>query len=377
MNMETHENIPYSKLWWETLAGPSRLCHEICEGLLENKHILIEDAHQIPWKPELRDDYCNPRITGAYANADIVLLNDKDIATDGSSIGQYLLNKCTCVSANVKSSYRASSGKTIEQFLIEKRALTNKVYWVKDIHFKRMGEWISFLTKFNGEGIHDGLFVLEHSAHHVNHLPPNVKQVLFCELVHSYDYYTFCCQLTLRFSDVTSFIYHKYSSTLLYNLCEMNTKTMIGILENCIHTLINKEPKDFLPFFHNQIIDEPLIISRIWKTQIQELFPILENGRIEFIERYKSELMNAWNNPSCSSIRENRNGEQREGIYDLEIADLRYLIKSRKIHVPSKNDRNKIELIYNSRNKLAHHSLCSPEEVSIILDVSFPFFSNR
>jgi hypothetical protein len=365
--METRENIPYSKLWWETLPGPSRLCDEICEGLQEKKHIIIEDAHQIPWKPELRDDYCNPRISSAYTNADIVLLDDKDIAADGSPIGNYLLNQSTCASVNVKSSYRASSGKTIERFLIENGVLKNKIYWVKDIHPKRMDEWIHFLTNFKGEGIHDGLFVLEHSAHDANHLSSNMKQVSFNELVHGYDYYTFCCQLTLRFSDVTSFIYHKYMSTLLFYLCETDTEIMIDILEQHIHTLVYKQPKDFLPFFHDQQIDEPAIISRIWKAQVQELFPILENSRIEFIEHYKSELEKAWNNPSCITIRENRIGEIRESIYDLEIADINYLMKSWFIRVPSENDRKKVELIYNSRNKLAHHSLCSPEDVSTIL----------
>lgn len=100
---------------------------------------------------------------------------------------------------------------------------------------------------------------------------------------------------------------------------------------------------------------------RVWASQVQVLFPVIEMERIEIIERYGETISN--------SI-DNNNVTQYEDLItdpmDLELGTLCYMMSHRKdgeylLYIPSDADRERIRFLHECRNLLAHIACCSPD----------------
>lgn len=366
------------------MPSPIQYWQHICDMLVDSKHVVLEEGELIPWKEILRDDCCNQEIASKYGNVNIELLDDKDIAQSGQGIAEYFLNLAS-TDYRVKKNYRPSSTRSLPQYLINNAVLANKITWVKDISSCRLNEWLSFLEMYKSTGIHTGLFVIENSmGKPLNSSKDNIDVVDYHSKIQKYDIYVFCCHILAKKTPSLPIEWNRYIAAtvsavcqtnaevaslilcseaielrsksvvdILNNLCEANLGIIDDFCANCVHASSNKE---------NQNRE---LLRRLWQAQVQELFPMLEAYRIQFMQAYESELTRLWN--SMSSIQFDQNGQKRQSLTDLELADLRYLMHGKHIRVPDKKQRERLELIWNTRNQLAHLSVCSPGDVEAIL----------
>ena len=111
------------------------------------------------------------------------------------------------------------------------------------------------------------------------------------------------------------------------------------------------------------------IQRRIWESQLQVLFPIVESIRINLIAGNKEELYSLLKKRDVRQY-----GETIENPFDLEWGTLSYALTLKDINDEYylKLTKAEIEIIRSFRdyrNNLAHGDVCSAAQVSDILAV--------
>ena len=354
-----------ARIWWEDITGPQYFLSSIISQLSDNKHVLLSNICVAPWKEHLRKQ-CNAALSGQFRDIDIKMLDAKDIPS--SEIGQHLLEKF-CGNRAIRNAYRPSPRKTIGNYLIENKVLLNKIFWVKDISPESLDDWINFLNGCASEKIQDGLFVLEVNESYTDRARTNWSVLDYTSIVREYDHYTFICQLLSQKSKNTlSFSENKYVAAVTFGLCGRDIETAVRFLDKEPGIILVTETERFIrdPLFSN--LSETEITNRLWLLQVKELFPLLETERVCLLEKYRDEFTKLWDNDS--KVRFNLQGEAKESINEFEIGEMNYYVSAQQVWMPDENDRKKINKLRSIRNKLAHHKLCTQEEVRFMLSLA-------
>ncbi len=129
----------------------------------------------------------------------------------------------------------------------------------------------------------------------------------------------------------------------------------------------DKESQHILSYVRKK--DETAIERRIWKAQMQILFPLIELERIKLIEKWEDNISRA--------LQENRITQYGKQIYepfDVELGTLDYYMHKYQeggrwtyISINDATDRRRIEFLHECRNILAHVGCCSTEQVVELL----------
>ena len=354
-----------ARIWWEDITGPQYFLSCIISLLSSNKHVLLSNILVAPWKEHLRTQ-CNATLSAQFRDIDIKMLDAKDIPS--SEIGLYLLKRF-CGNPAIRNAYRPSAKKTIGNYLIENKVLLNKIFWVKDISPENLADWIKFLNGCASKKIQDGLFVLEVNGSYTALARTNWSVLDYTSIVREYDHYTFICQLLSQKSPNTlSFSENKYVAAVTFGLCGRDIETAVKFLDKEPGIILVTETERFIkdPLFSN--LSEMEIANRLWLLQVKELFPLLEMERVSLLTKYYDEFTKLWNNEP--KVHFNQQGEARENIDEFEIGEMDYYVSAQQVWMPDENDRKKINKLRSIRNKLAHHKLCTQEEVRFMLDLS-------
>ena len=108
---------------------------------------------------------------------------------------------------------------------------------------------------------------------------------------------------------------------------------------------------------------------RIWASQVQVLFPVIEMERIEIIEKYRDAISQALTDNYIAQY-----GEQITDPMEVELGSLCFMMSHRQdvymymLYIPDETDRERIRFLHECRNLLAHVSICNPEQVRKLLD---------
>ena len=121
--------------------------------------------------------------------------------------------------------------------------------------------------------------------------------------------------------------------------------------------------------YRNKKMEE--LKHRIWASQVQVLFPVIEVERIEIIERYRDAINKALTDNYITQY-----GEQITDPMEAELGSLCYMMSHRQdgdvniymLYIPDETYRERIRFLHECRNLLAHVSICEPEQVRRLLD---------
>ena len=110
---------------------------------------------------------------------------------------------------------------------------------------------------------------------------------------------------------------------------------------------------------------------RIWASQVQVLFPVIEVERIEIIERYRDVI-----NKALSDNYITQYGERIIDPMEVEFGSLCYMMSHRQdgdanmymLYIPDETYRERTRFLHECRNLLAHVLVCEPEQVRRLLD---------
>ena len=110
----------------------------------------------------------------------------------------------------------------------------------------------------------------------------------------------------------------------------------------------------------------------IWTAQMQVLFPMMEIERVKWVERYFAEIESVIKNCGIMAVGENT---KIANPYEVELKHLYELYRHGDLDKKRDEKRkNRLKLMYDCRNDLAHLHVCSHEKVYALLNTQFEDF---
>ena len=345
-----------AELWWGVMPGPVRFRKQLCRKIEAGKHILLNEAKNILWINMLEDkcrQWNNRNQTGIWKVLDASLFND-------TPPGKILLKEYA-QKEEIKTGYRSISGKSIENYLIDNGVLTNHIVWVRNIPENKALAWVECAKRYSSNGIQQGILIIECPKRMDLLESKNYAILDYAAEIHEYDSYSFCSQMLLEseYKNDVSFAEIRYLTTIFSQMCQMDVLPAISLLKKRPTELMKLSLDKFVQYFPH-VREEELKI-RYWQAQLQELFPIIEKGRLYLLVKYKGLFEELWN--SNEKIRYSAQGELRSGVEDLEIGDICYWLGS---HRGEPCDYDIAQHLRNCRNQLAHRAICSVNETLLL-----------
>ena len=344
------------KIWWERVPDALAFAAGISESLLEEKSVIIQSQGDIPWRGYM-----------VYVIKEAV--KQKNSSKRFESIegvddpGAYLLRKFC--KPEKRAMYRPS--KTYARFLAENDdiVLHSRYLWVTANSRENLEMWADFVSAYikeRGSGKEMAAFILEYAGAECIDARRGVRQYVFEDYISEYDRIVFA---TLASSTV------KEEPFIKRYLAELASDVVENDIELCAECL--KRAQEFLrdpqaltsqithngrrsdgrPFSFSKSREE---ISRaIWLAQIKTVYPVLEEYREAFVEKYAADIQAQL--PIKSTY-----GEVFADPKEVELGTLFYMAGQRKLNISSQ-EYERLKRYREARNVLSHLNVLRFEDV--------------
>lgn len=401
----------WAEYWWDVVTGPSSLVDRVVEELGQDRSIILHVPRDLPWRHEMRD-VIRARLQGELAATSLVV-DEVDVADDSAQdpsawaeVGRGLLNRFAL--RDVRLNFR---GGDVTEYLMSAGVLANRVVWVKGLNAKTLPAWKSFCRSWHPHGLTDGLFVLEvptmaEAANVPEESGGSVVIVDYHEYINDYSAQLFCgTMLDATDASGLSTERKRYLAAVLTHICHGDVETA-ALLVDCyrtgemsLHNALATVAEE-LPLRGNvsstgsstisgsiQCIDattsstpeHPLAAARrgdwhsieisVWQAQLEVLFPLIESERLRIVDSLAPDLWSLINQGNITQY-----NTKVDSPRDVELGTLVYLMAKREgggqraLYVPDGAIRNRIHLLHDCRNNLAHGDCCSRAQVDQLLE---------
>ncbi|RRD64247.1 hypothetical protein [Fretibacterium sp. OH1220_COT-178] len=384
----------WANFWWNSITGPHTVILKTVDALLDKNTVVLTVPEDLPWRHSMRQiSESEFKQHANSTNTLIQFLDDDEECSRDREPGRYLLENIVR-DPTVRNGYRESAGVTIQDYLVQNRALQNCVVWVKGLDGNRASKWIEFCSKYTVHSVEDGLFVLEVKD---NVFVPNRKQlksIKFSDYVGGYDLQLFN-SFVLDDPD-GRFPYgdnwKKYIANVAALLCGMDAEVserLIGTTDfkheeplervRCVADMPEFERRGsnvasthILACSRQGNVAE--LKKRLWTAQVQVLFPLIEIERMGVIQQLRDEIDVALKELSSGGCPMKQYEKEVETPEDLDLGGLHYMLHQRKadrmymLYLPDESLRKRIDFLRCCRNTLAHANCCTVAEVQELLD---------
>lgn len=390
-----------SKLWWDNITGPQNLIGSIVESLRDGTSVILLVPDDLPWRKAMRDSVEE----SLRSSAPNLVISQIDCETDcepddnGSiDVARFLL-ECYA-EPEVACGYRQASGLSIQKYIASKRVLNNRVLWVKGMGPSQVRDWVGFCAKYHPDHDTDGLFVIEAYADEIKNIPMGTFDVVrYDDFITQYDALLFNNMAVSGLSRNTAQV--QYVAALASSLCNKDVELSSDLISgyDLICTSAEKALIDLSEdsYYHARYEAENLpkghpfslikqgelkeLENHVWKAQLQRILPLIEEERMSLINTRKDDIEEALDTAYTSA-----NGTSKTGIYeygervtdpyDVEFGTLCYMMSLYRadnteqflvsFRVPA--DRDRIWLLRDMRNKIAHMDICSTDEITAFFE---------
>lgn len=349
------------RIWWEQITNANRFVSLIVNSILEEKSSVLALSQLTPWRNTMRE-LVEHRVLSEKSDTSLDLLDSPQ-----NDVGGFMLHKYC--KADKRLSYRPN--KSYAQFLAESDdiVLNSRIVWIQNISAKIFWEWVKFVSEYHlsmRRDISPAVFILEMNDDFMGkNAKKSVNNIVYEKEMNYFDTYAFCI---LAASGLSSQTYLKnYWAELLSNLCgidiELSTKCLEktnNFLENPYQVLtdiVEKERRSDGTLFSFSL-DEDYLTKRVWKTQIKIVFPIIEDYREIFVNKYREQITKLL--PIKSS-----HGEDCTEAEEVEIGTLNYMVATGQLMV-DQNTHDELYKFKEARNTLAH---VKPLSLAIVTDI--------
>lgn len=372
-------NIPWEEFWWQNVTGPHALVTSVSSALQENRSVVLQVPPDLPWRHSMRSAI-QQDLRSRIDNSDVVLesIDNVDDNPDHLLPGRFLLNRFA--PSAVSKGYREKGKTTIQAYLSAYRVLKNRIIWINGLDRDSANQWIQFCHQFPSHTVRDGLFVLEVPETLPAFSASNLRFIPFSDCISSYDVQLFNLVILGEDRSLTS-VWKGYIASLLANVCDVDaevscqllhgmdfrtTSIWDGLQELAALPEFSRRGRDKSSkhIFHSCRSGRQDVISyRVWKTQLQTVFPIIEMGRIRLIETWSKEIQHLLDKREILQY-----DEPITDLMDVELGTLFYLLQSNQLCLPDNSVRERVQFLRTCRNKLAHSTCCSLQEIALLLD---------
>lgn len=377
----------WQDFWWNNITGPHKAVTGVAEALLSNAAVILKVPADLPWRRPMRSAIEEQiRNMSGSGNTIITQIDAADECAPDADPGRYLLQRFA--KRDVFRSYREKSGISIQNYMIHNGVLRDTIIWIKGVDKGQVSKWLKFCQGYKGASMEDGLFVLEVHEKLALVEAKNIQTVFFEECVREYDLQLFN-SFVLDEQSTYSDQWKKYISTVAASLCRTDAEVSELYLRltdfRVEDPLSGIERIAELPDFarrgedisstHALALwrrgDKAELYRRVWKAQLQVIFPILEMLRVNIIRNLEESLHRCMQEHPIQQF-----GIPVVDPYDLEFGTLDYLMAkqdengARYLYVPDEAMRARIRFLKECRNNLAHTNCCTVEQINELMSLS-------
>lgn len=393
----------WSCYWWESITGAKNFCDAVVESLCLHQNVGLLVPDDLPWRGMMRSTM--ERMLKHRPEMESFSVSFIDVLEDGcgDDIGNYLLAQFA--ESQVRDGYRGRQSK--EKYIADSHALHDRIIWVKGMNAAQEKKWLTFCRNYVPTGKTDGRIVLElHGSEGPFH-SKNLAAIQMCDIVNQYDVLLFnSTVLNAEHRKQYSPIWQQYIANLCATLCQTDAETALLLIGSC--DFKSQEPMEGLKIIaeyeklcrrgeHNadhvlyaiRHENHTLIDIRIWEAQMRTFFPLVELERIPFIKHYSGHISNAIHEDYIDMKTKRKQriyqyGEPIEDPADAEWGTIYRMTKLRRasdssqylLYVPNESSRDRIELLREMRNMLAHGKVCRVDQIAAFIN-GYPFQWNK
>lgn len=374
-------NNDWSEFWWNNITGAHLFISKIVEALTENNTVIIDIPVDLPWRHQMRssaeDEF---RKLSGISDTIIEVIDATDDVPNNVAPGSFLLDHFA-PNKEVRNGYRERSKRSIQEYILENTVLKNRIIWVKGMLNSQVADWLSFCRNYNSENEENGLFVLEIQGGIHKH-ESNMHSIRLLDYISNYDVQLFSSFIVEDKSSLSN-AWKRYLSTAAAIICDIDAEIASQLLEiikpkkqsplDIIaeialwdeYSIRGKDDKSSHIFMHCRNSNNKELEHRLWKAQVQVLFPLIEMERIKIIESYYHELQSTIEQKHIEQF-----GEKITKPIQLELGTLCFII-NRYSCIRDKEAQERISFLHKCRNHIAHAHCCSTSEVCELLDYRF------
>lgn len=372
-------SMDWSEFWWSHITGSNMVVSNVVESLLAKLTVVLEVPEDLPWRKEMRRVIEKDFRDRSHLMEHIVEIIDAADECQDEAPGAFLLEHYS-PSSEIRLGYRARSKKTIQDYIKENGVLKNRVVWVKGLTGVQATAWMNFCREYNHGSLEDGLFVLEVHGNVVKQANKWLNHIRYLDTVTNYDVQLFNSFVLDTDVSLTP-NWKKYIATTVAVLCDtdaeiaelmlrpedLKTVSFINLIEELADNPCyakrgaNASSGHLFSFFRSG--DLPEIEARLWKAQVQVLFPLIEIERISITEKYRGILQEALDNNYVEQYK-----KPLTSPVEIEFGTLCYMITNGMLYISDKSDRDRIYFLHDMRNELAHAHFCDSSKVKELLD---------
>lgn len=371
--------------WWEHITGPNVLVSKVSEALKDHHMVVLSVPTDLPWRHSMRAtiqsqfrDWLND---GNIVAEDIDAVDDNP---DGLEPGRFILSRFS----DIKTSrgYREKSKVSIQNYIAAKSVIDNRIIWVKGLKDDTAKQWVKFCRGFDSGMLQNVWFVLEVQGEINRAEYKHLKSIRFEDYVSNYDvqlFNSFALDSQNKYTDE----WKKYIASVAASVCDTDAEVaaeLLGAVDFRSQSVIDgiksiaestefarrgteESSKHVLWYCRNGNNEE--LEHRLWRAQVQVLFPIIEMERISLINKWHIVIQNALDDNAVTQF-----NEPLTTAEDAELGSLCYMMKQRTsdgfymLYIPDEDERSRLTFLHECRNQLAHASCCTTDQVVRLLE---------
>jgi hypothetical protein len=357
--------------WWGNVSGPSMFVRETVRVLSDGHHACLLAPQGLPWR-----DAFYAQVRDGLREFENELLFEDALAT-AEDPGLHLIKNF-----GLEPAYRPT--KPSAEFLRDRRVLVGKVIRVKTKGMETTQRWLLFEKGYQPTSIKGGLVLMETDTRAVQTVPPSswpqyVRLLDYDDFISEYDALVFA-GLLLPY-DLRETEQKRYLATLAVSLLGLDP---VRVAEFVYNFRFGRDDPERWIWSSPQPDELP---RRVWAAQVQTLFPLIMREGREFIQRWRSQIEDAFDYASRELSYEILDSNQAtvNSPEELEIGTLRFMMHRKRLggegsvnssdyllYIPDEHARDRLELLWAMRNRLAHGKVCSTEEVEQLLTIHAP-----
>lgn len=345
------------RLWWETVGSCRKYIEDIEAAVRAQSSVVIPVNQSFPWIESFEG------ILKEYFTITNPSRQYEEYSFEDSCSAWEFLRDNYC--SNERRLEFRKGVSNPGQFLAQTEGLTmnSRIIRISGIPECKINEWKNLIHDYTKAMKKDSMhasFILEVSLEqgsNINATVAGLKVFDLTKYVSSYDAYTFSALIAAAQPSLGQ--ERAYYTDLAYQLCGNNIMAMETLAQHPQELL--KNPVDYtLPFIPE--LSDAMARKAVWKTQIRQIFPILEEFRVNIIDQYRKDL-------KALLLVANDLDQDTKDENELEIGSIYFL--NGKDHFIDYVNYQRLEVAHDARNNLAHLKTVEYQQVKEILSWTF------
>lgn len=373
------ESSALERYWWEKITSASAFVDATVTALRECKMPVLLVPNDLPWRNSMRYVMQEHVVEDSFhlcvETIDVLDENKENLAP-----GVFLLKKLD------DDTYRRSSRHTIQQHILNNNQMQGKLLWIKGLSETNVDRWLEFCNGFEIDQRERGMIVVEIPFDKDLSRYENLKAIRYESFIRNYS-----VQLFIEYVlDDKGYDdrWRNYLSMLISTLCKKDVEIACRLAQDQnlkvyrIDEVLRNISLD--KKFARRGCSEDHILNLVrnkktekmdrlvWTAQMQVLFPMMEIERVKWVERYKTEIKSVLDKRGITVVGSNT---FIADPYEVELKHLHDMYRLGELDKERDDKReNRLKLMYDCRNDLAHLHTCSHEKVCALLNAQFEDF---